>query len=347
MPNKKNIEDLIVHFLKQEINEVELHFLESWLEESMENKAYFFQLKDISDRSQHLSLSTESMNEKSWQKMKKRMLAEKTKASSLRKRRLPNGGFVSYFKYTAIILFVFGIGWGMSELKNLLFTNENISVYNEISVQKGGRANTLCLSDGSRVILNAATKFRYPANFTGDTRTVYLEGEAFFDVAKDEKRPFVVKVERQDITVLGTTFNVEAYKGLHSSVITLLSGKVALKGFNEKGKVISEMILNPNQKAFFDNKSDKVSVENVNAVLVTSWVRGEFKFKDAPLAAITKHLENYYNVDIYFEDRGLGYIKYTGTFSLDQNIEEVLKIINYDNAFCFKKTEREIYISKN
>ncbi|WP_370862752.1 FecR family protein [Parabacteroides faecis] len=350
MSEKNSIETLIVRYLKQEIDEHELRILDAWLEESPENKSYFFQLKNVSDEAIYLSFTPESVGEESWQKMKKRMFPEKTEIILSKKQFFKNDLFFSYFKYSAIILLTLSIGWGISEFRyhsQNLSSNTKEVVYNEISVQKGGRANTLMLSDGSKVVLNAATKFWYPANFATDTRTVYLEGEAYFEVTKDVKRPFIVKVKRQDITVLGTTFNVEAYKDFPFSVVTLLSGSVALKAFDDKGKVISHMLLRPNQKAFFDNYSGSLSVENVNAALVTSWVRGEFKFKDAPLIAIITHLEHYYNVRIHLDDQRLGCIKYTGTFSLDQNIEEVLKIIDYEKAFIFKKIGKDIYISRN
>lgn len=102
-------------------------------------------------------------------------------------------------------------------------------VYNEIHVRKGGRANTVFLSDGSKVILNAATTFRYPTSFNGKNRQVYLDGEAYFEVSKDVEKPFVVKLKKQEITVLGTTFNVQAYAHEPYSEVTLLTGQILLK----------------------------------------------------------------------------------------------------------------------
>ena len=222
---------------------------------------------------------------------------------------------------------------------------EESIVYNEIHVQKGGRANTVILSDGTKVVLNAATTLKYPASFNGKNRQVYLDGEAYFEVTKNEEKPFVVKLNKQDITVLGTTFNVQAYSNELYSEITLLSGQILLEAFNEKGESMSRMYLKPDQKALSDNKMGSVSLQDVNASLSNAWINGEYKFKDASLSSIVKRLENYYNVKIYLDDKRLEQIKYTGTFSLDQDILDVLRIIDYEKQFTFKRVKKDIFIT--
>lgn len=357
MSEKYNREELIVRYLQQEINEEELRVLEAWLEESAENKSDFFQLKNISDLSRCPLPGPEDKNEadrqseKSWQRMKGRIEKEealmKTAHSPQPSRNQP---FAFYLKYAAIVIVALSTGWGISEsgihLKESIQI-ENQIVYNEIRVQKGGRANTLILSDGSKVVLNAATTFKYPTSFNSKNRIVYLDGEAYFEVAKDADKPFIVKAKRQDITVLGTSFNVEAYSSTPFSVITLLSGSISLKAFNDKGEMMSQMFLKPNQSALSNNSSGSVSIQNMQAELATSWMNGEYKFKDTPLIFIVKQLENYYDVRIHLEDKKLRRIRYTGTFSLDQNIEEVLKIIDYKKQFIFKKAGKDIYITNN
>ena len=134
-------------------------------------------------------------------------------------------------------------------------------MYNEIHVRKGGRANTVFLSDGSKVILNAATTFRYPTSFNGKNRQVYLDGEAYFEVSKDVEKPFVVKLKKQEITVLGTTFNVQAYAHEPYSEVTLLTGQILLEAFNERGESMSRMYLKPDQKALSDNSTGSVSLQ--------------------------------------------------------------------------------------
>ena len=347
MSEKYNIEELIIRFLQQDINEEELRYLESWLEEDAEHKSYFFDLKCISDSSRRSFFSREDVNEASWQKMHARMEKRHETVSSLAKSQT-YGLWLSLVKYVAVAVLAVGLGWGVhafyGNVKSSYLAEESI-VYNEIHVQKGGRANTVILSDGTKVVLNAATTLKYPASFNGKNRQVYLDGEAYFEVTKNEEKPFVVKLNKQDITVLGTTFNVQAYSNELYSEITLLSGQILLEAFNEKGESMSRMYLKPDQKALSDNKMGSVSLQDVNASLSNAWINGEYKFKDASLSSIVKRLENYYNVKIYLDDKRLEQIKYTGTFSLDQDILDVLRIIDYEKQFTFKRVKKDIFIT--
>lgn len=217
-------------------------------------------------------------------------------------------------------------------------------LYNEIHVRKGGRANTVILSDGTKVVLNAATTFKYPTSFNGKNRQVYLDGEAYFEVTKNEEKPFVVKLNKQDITVLGTTFNVQAYENESYSVVTLLSGRIMLEAFNEFSESTGRMFMKPNQCALADNESGSISLSEVNASLTNAWINGEYKFKDEPLSSIVKRLENYYDVRIHLDDPRLEQIRYTGTFSLDQDILDVFRIIDYEKQFVFKRIKKDIFI---
>ena len=341
MSEKYNIEELIIRFLQQDINEEELRYLESWLEEDAEHKSYFFGLKGISDSSRRSFFSKEEVNEASWQKMLARIDKHQEKDFSLGKSRTRDL-WISYVKYAAIMIFAIGAGWGIHEFQGKIQQADLEAkdvVYNEIHVQKGGRANTVLLSDGSKVILNAATTFRYPTSFSGKDRQVYLE------VSKNSEKPFVVKLKKQEITVLGTTFNIQAYGHESYSEVTLLTGRILLEAFNERGESMSRMYLKPDQKALSDNSTGSVSLQEVNASLSNAWINGEYKFKDEPLASIVKRLENYYNVKIHLDDKRLEKIRYTGTFSLDQDILDVFRIIDYEKQFTFKRVKKDIFIT--
>lgn len=347
MSEKYNIEELIIRFLQQDINEEELRYLESWLEEDAEHKSYFFGLKSISDSSRRSFFTKEEVNEASWQKMLARIDKHEEKDTSFSKSQT-YGLWISCVKYAAIIIFAIGAGWGIHEFQGKIqqsYLAEKDVIYNEIHVQKGGRANTVILSDGSKVILNAATTFRYPTNFDGKNRQVYLDGEAYFEVSKNAEKPFVVKLKKQDITVLGTTFNIQAYSCEPFSEVTLLSGKIQLDAFNEQGEVMSRMYLKPDQKAFSDNITGSVSLQGVNASLSNAWINGIYKFKDEPFVAIVKRLENYYDVKIHLEDKRLEQIRYTGTFSLEQDILDVFRIIDYEKQCSFKRVDKNIFIT--
>lgn len=346
MPEKYNIEELIVRFLQQEISEEELRYLESWLEEDAKHKSYFFELKSISDSCKRPSCPKEA-NEASWQKMLDRI--RKSPSLSTPSASRTYNIWIAGMKYAAIAILAVGLGWGMhgfyTDVDPLDRQSEEMIAYNEIHVQKGGKANTVILSDGTKVILNAATTFRYPSRFNEAERQVYLDGEAYFEVTKNTEKPFVVKLKKQDVTVLGTSFNVEAYAGESYSIVTLLNGSVAIDAFNESGESAGRMYLKPNQRAVSDNKSGSVSLSSTDASLSNAWIDGVYRFKDEPLSAIVKRLENYYNVEIHLEDEQLERVRYTGTFSLNQDIGDVLRIINYEGLFMFKRVNKEIFIT--
>jgi len=346
MSEQTNIEQLIIRYLQKDITEGELLQLDKWIHESDDNKAEFFQVKAIYDNTNTHKSFTDEEKEESWQQMYEKIRnksKEEITNHDYKRRRLVQ----TTLKYAAIILIALIFGWQISENKSSLGIEDNPEelAYNTIQVEKGGKPNTLILTDGSKVILNAATTFKYPANFSRNKREVYLDGEAYFEIAKDSLKPFIVKLKQQNITVLGTRFNVEAYSDKSYSITTLLSGKILLETFDEAGEAMSQMYLKPNQKAIADNKTGSVSVEYVDGSLSTAWIKGEYKFKDEPLLSIIERLEKYYGVIIYLEDDSLKKIKYTGTFSTEQNIKDVLQIINYQQQFSFTQTDNHIHIT--
>lgn len=345
MSENNYIEELIIRYFLEDINEDELHELESWIMETPDNKAHFFDLKKISDSS-HRAMWAEAEKEASWQRMIKRMgiAGNQEDIQSPVNRNLQ---LRPWIKYVAVILIALTTGWYIHEFtfnegRSTLALTE--PVYNEIKIEKGGRGNALILSDGSKVTLNAGSTFRYPTNFIANNRTVYLDGEAYFEVAKNEERPFIVKLKKQDITVLGTSFNVEAFGDENYSIVTLLSGNVSLQSYNEVGELMSKMFLKPNQRAVSDNLSGSVSLENIHDSLAEAWTQGKYKFKDEPLSSIAGRLEKYYDVKIHIETEPLKQLKYTGTFSLDQDIQDILNIMDQEKRYKVKREGKEIFI---
>lgn len=345
MIENNHIEELIIRYFLEEIDEEDIRELEAWIMESPENKSGFFQLKEISDSSLR-SVWSEAEKEASWQRMEARLKArnrqEKPTLQTTRSMRP-----MIWFRYAAVVLIALMAGWGIN---GWVSGEEEIvqafiePVYNEIKIDKGGHGNTVILSDGSKVTLNAATTFRYPTNFSAVNRTVYLDGEAYFEVTKDEAKPFVVKLKKQDITVLGTSFNVEAYGDESYSILTLLSGSVALESYDETGEPMSKMFLKPNQRAVSDNRSGSVSLENIDTSLADAWTEGKYKFKDEPLWSIARRLEKYYDVKVHIESESLRRLKYTGSFALNQDIEEILHVLNQEKRCKIKKQGKEVTI---
>ena len=342
MESNNSIEELIIRYLQNEIQEDELRVLDAWIHESDANKSHFFELKGLFDTRKEVAFLNHYSVERSWERM-----AGKLDAISgvSMKSKVPGKQFwLSFLRYAAIIVIAMGVGVGMNQwISNRLYAGD--TEYNEIVVEKGGRANTLLLSDGSKIILNASTRFKYPTSFNGDERVVHLEGEAYFEVAKNHSRPFIVKLKNQQITVLGTSFNIQAFNDDRFSVTTLLSGSILLESFDAQGRKMSSMKLKPNQQARSDNRTGSIFLSETDASISNAWVGGKYRFKDETLVSIVKRMENYYGVNIRLAHDSLRNIRYTGTFSLDQGIQEVLDIINSEKQFTFTKDGKDILIS--
>lgn len=177
-------------------------------------------------------------------------------------------------------------------------------VYNKLEVPRGGEC-MIKLDDGTKVWVNAETKLKYPVAFVGDRREVVLEGEAFFDVAKNEK-PFIVKTSFGDVRVLGTAFGISAYASEPESYTTLVRGKVSVEREGEKPVVI----LSGEQVVTF--KDGKMIKQEVDVEEFVGWKDGIYVFKEKSLGEIMKTLERWYNISVDFQDKSLVDLPFTG-----------------------------------
>jgi len=213
--------------------------------------------------------------------------------------------------------------------EELIFNSSKISkkeiVYNYLTIPKGGQFY-IKLSDGSQVWLNSESKLKIPVNFMdGETREVVLVyGEAYFDVSPSEKHKgskFIVRNQSQQIEVLGTEFNVKAYKNEKQIYTTLIEGKVAI----DNG--VSKQNLAPNEQAVLDLDSNSIKVAEVDVASEVSWRQGVFSFRDKPLRDIIKVISRWYDIDIIIENKELENVKFKGVFRKAQNLEALLSII--------------------
>ncbi|WP_018338829.1 FecR family protein [Butyricimonas synergistica] len=223
--------------------------------------------------------------------------------------------------------------------KGLVYGAENVvekSVLHTLDVPVGGEFE-LTLADGSRVWLNSMTKFRYPTHFTGTTREVFVEGEAFFSVKKDADRPFIVHTGGVRVKVLGTEFNLSAYPG-EKTVTTLAAGKVEVAGESDK------VSLQPGEQAIWNNDLKNIEVKAVDAALYSSWIKGVFEFENISLLAITRQLSRWYGVTFQFEDCSCAERCFTGGIKKYVPLIQSLEIIEKTTNVVFKITGKNIIV---
>ncbi len=203
-------------------------------------------------------------------------------------------------------------------------SNQDIA-YNYLTIPRGGQYY-IKLSDGTEVWLNSESKLKYPVAFQeGETRQVELiYGEAYFDVSPStlhKGSKFKVLSNAQEVEVLGTEFNIKAYKDEASTYTTLVEGKVAVSNTLNSG------VLVPGQQSIIEKDNDHIEIINVDVYDEIAWKDGIFSFKNKPLKAIAKVLSRWYDMDVIFLDKSLETVKFKGVLGKDQPIEEILSAI--------------------
>lgn len=207
---------------------------------------------------------------------------------------------------------------------------------NTITTPRGGQY-TVVLPDGTKVWLNAASSLRFPASFTGKERSVELSGEGYFEVAKNAAKPFKVKVNKVEVEVLGTHFNIMAYKDEPKIETILLEGAVKIKNG------AAEALLKPGQEALAGQTDTYLKVQQANIEEAMAWKNGYFLFNAENIQSIMRKISRWYDVDIVY----VGNVEnkdFDGSVSRFKNVSEVLKMLELTDAIHFKVEEGRIIV---
>lgn len=173
-------------------------------------------------------------------------------------------------------------------------SESSAGIFNTLSVPRKGEYRVV-LSDGTQVWINSESRLRYPSSFSGGERTVYLEGEAFFEVAHDSERPFTVVAGESRILALGTSFNVNAYEDNGCIYATLVTGRVRVSAGH------GEVELAPGEQGIVDVATGTIDIRTVNVDVYAGWKEGLFLFEDQPLEEIMNSLARWYDLEVVFE----------------------------------------------
>lgn len=217
--------------------------------------------------------------------------------------------------------------------------NESVAkpTYNQLHVPYGKRAS-LILADGTSLWVNAGTTVIYPTVFPDHKREIYVDGEVYAEVKRDESRPFLVKTDKLEIYVLGTSFNVSAYKEDTYRKVVLVNGSVDIR-LNGKSRRLS-----PNQLYTYTGQVS--SVETVDAEMYTSWRDGIYIFRDEPIENILQQLARYYNVTMIFPSQPSGTLC-SGKLELKDDLSHLLNNLSQIASFNFGVKENEYRILFN
>lgn len=237
-----------------------------------------------------------------------------------------------------------------SQSGNQLIYNTNSKLekltYNELTVPYGKRFD-LILSDGTKVTLNAGTSIKYPIQFIkGKNRKVYLNGEAYFNVVKDETHPFIVSANDINVRVLGTQFNMSNYSEDTDIKTVLVEGSIKLY---ETGKEINEKsstILTPGHRANWDKTKEEMSIDKVDTSIYTAWIHGGLVFKNATFHNISKKLERHFDISIVNQYEYLDNRVFNASF-YDEDIKDILDAFIENTPFEYSiKENTKVTITK-
>lgn len=371
-----DIAEIIIKKLKGQLSDAEQESFMEWLESSPENRELFNRLEWIRLKTGNFpdienldsSAAVNKIVARSQSRRKKRLARSIMKYAAAGIIFIVGGfGVWQYSKPKPVIdPYAVTLDMGNGEIislsdqkqQNITDNDGNIignSTQNEITYKKAsskltdiaynflkvpnGKTYNVRLSDGTLVHMNSGSSLKFPAVFSLKSfRKVTLTGEAFFEVSKDKKHPFVVSVNKLDITVLGTKFNVSSYPEDISIKTVLVEGsvKLAQKGSNAQ-------FLKPGYEADWHPDTNKIKFSKVDTSISTKWMGKGLIINEMPFDKIMAKLERYYGVTIENRNKNLDQEVYTAEFK-DQTIEEVLNTFQFDTDFKYKIENKKIII---
>lgn len=301
--------EILQRYVEGNVSTEEIIAVVDWLDADESHVREFMALHKLND----ISLLNPVASQKN--------IAKKKKAISFRK--------ISYeIAKIAAVFFIVWAGLRLSETDAP--TGSSRLAFQTLYVPAGQRVE-LTLPDSTKVWLNARSKLVYPVNFGKDSRQVELNGEAYFDVTRNEQQPFVVKTPQMNIKVLGTEFNVTAYSGSSGFEVSLLRGCVELSS----PRLASRYRMK--EKEHVRLQDNKLVVSGIPDYDYFRWKEGIICFNNESVEEIIRKLELYYDIDINVQNRKFMQSHYTGKFHTKDGIEQVLKVLQHEHKFTYTK----------
>lgn len=304
-------------FIKKQsgvISPSESQELESWMSSDKENAAKIHEFKQIFEQSNSDKNTSPFNPHEEWQELQT-MIKVESESKNVRIIRM----FPWIARVAAAVILVLGFTFIFYQYQQIPSDSLNLQtmVQTDNSSQK-----IIELPDGSTVWLNRNSELLYPESFDGNARTLYLKGEAFFEVTPDKDKPFIVHSGSSKTTVLGTSFNLRAYSKEDEVKLTVVTGKVAFTLPDDKEGVI----VAPGDAAVFNNNTKSIyQLKNLD-INFLSWKTGQLLFDDSPLDQLIFSLERHYNIDIEVEHEETLNCRFTGDFQ-KTGIDNAIKVI--------------------
>lgn len=306
-------EDILIRYIDGMLTEEEAVEVKNWRAASLENEKLLEQVYFTAQVASRLKVMRTVNPDEALSRFKSR-IHKKEKRLALRQ-------VLGVIQRAAAVLFI-----PVFLLSAYLFIQQGQGNVRTLAVRTNpGVVSAFDLPDGSKVWLNANSELRYPSDFNADTRTVELTGQGYFEVTKNAHKPFIVKADKDySVEVLGTSFNVSAYKDESMIETTLVEGSVKLNVVSG-GKRMTQM-LKPNEKAEYQKGAGKIKVFGVNTEYDTAWKNGEIIFRNHPMDKVLKTQERHYHVVFEVKDNEILKSIITARFK-DEQLPQVLEYL--------------------
>lgn len=305
-------------YLRGEASETEVAEIFKWIEAAPENRKEFISYKKV----WALTAKGNENESHAW----RLLFVPRFKKQKLFKT------YLQIAKYAAILLIVFGTGIAVQHI-GLGIDKEKLVYQKSTSIVAPlGQMTNVELPDGTKVMLNSGSSLTYNGNFSRGERFVSLNGEAYFDVTKDQAHPFIVQTSLLNFKVHGTSFNIEAYTDENLVNTTLIEGSLGVMNKSDQ----QLLLLKPGQNAHFDPLDPNVIVSNVNTEIYTSWKEGLITFRNEKLKDIARKIERWYNVKIVIKNPELGEEAYFGTIMKNKPIDQILVVLQLTSTLKYK-----------
>ena len=352
----------LIQYLEGMADSMVKQSVERWIANDQQHGIFFNRIKEAWSNPDDLKVLDKSNVDKDLDQVLQRIKKVRTEGTS-KGVYFESGRWYqkSWLRIAAIITIVIALAGGTLITQRPHVVQSDKITYNEIIIPFGLKSK-IVLSDGSKIWINAGSKLRFPNRFGSKIREVWLDGEAFFEVAKDASKPFYVRTSDLNIKVLGTSFNVKAYSDEGIIETTLVSGRVSLEKANASNSGEKEVILEPNRKAIYiKNELSLMTEENKRYIAgplkprkiiisepvklepLVSWTEDRLVFENEPFENIAKQLERRYGMQIIIEDNELKQYRYTGVLK-KISIEQAIKAIQLTAKFNYAILDNKLTI---
>lgn len=331
---ENHIDKILTKWLTDTASPEELQILKDWVSQDEANLEVLETLEAVwkEKTAEPILVNVEDKINEVWQR-------------GIQKKQTRNPGLNSWIKYAAVFFLLvsssFGIFFFLQEEKTTLEDTPALAPSYVLNENKAGQKTKIFLPDGTIAYLNSSSRIKYLSGFFGSERRVILEGEAFFEVAKDKAKPFIVESRTVETVALGTAFNVNAFDDSKVIRVSLVEGEVKVNQMGNKGETV---ILNPGRELVVVPETRSFLEMPFNLEEVIGWKEGKLVFNHASLPEVSRRLERWYGVQIQIKGNVPENWEVTTVYD-NQTLKDVLTDLQYSKKFAYEIDESEVAIT--